>query len=150
MGRTIVVVAVVVVVTVALAASGRVPLLAHAWEAVASSIASSPLFPGSSAPPPADAGSPSGDAGPRPHRQAGPLSSAQLGAPLVHGSFVSACGAPDDMKVFVSLTVKMGRAGDVTVTTTPPDPSVASCVERAIRGLQWDVSSHVGHLTVTY
>jgi hypothetical protein len=54
------------------------------------------------------------------------------------------------MKVVVTLTVKMGRAGAVTVTTIPPDPSVASCVERAVRNQRWDVSPHVGHLTVTY
>jgi hypothetical protein len=152
--RTIVVVAVVVVAAaVALAASGRVPLLARAWETVATAVASSPLLhapSGSPEPSPADAGSPGGDAGPAPRRQAGPLSSAQLGAPLVHGGFVSACRAPDDMKVVVTLTVKMGRAGAVTVTTIPPDPAVASCVERAVRDQRWDVSPHVGHLTVTY
>jgi hypothetical protein len=148
-GRTIVVLAVFVVVTVALAATGRLPALAQAWEEVASSVAASRWFPGSSSAT-GDAGAPGGDAGAKMHRQAAPLSSAQLGAPLVHGAFVSACGAPDDMKIMVTMAVKMGRAVDVTVSTTPPDPTVASCIERATRDLQWDVSPHVGHVSVKY
>lgn len=83
-------------------------------------------------------------------RQATPLSNAQLGGPLVHGKFVSACGAPDDMKVVVHLDVKKGHATKVTVKTQPPNPTVASCIERAVRDLQWDISPQVGHVTVTY
>jgi|SRR5580658_4233207 hypothetical protein len=95
----------------------------------------------------------SGDAGAgKAHRtsQATPLSSAQLGAPLVNGRFVSECGAPDDMKVVVKVTVKMGLANDVTVTTDPPNSTVASCVEKATRAMQWPVSSRTQHATVTY
>jgi hypothetical protein len=98
----------------------------------------------------ADAAAPGNDAGVIVRRQAAPLSNAQLGAPLVHGKFVSACGAPDNMKVVVHLDVKKGRATKVTVKTLPPDPTVGSCVERAVRDLQWDISPQVGHVTVTY
>lgn len=97
-----------------------------------------------------DAAAPREDAGVVIHRQAAPLSNAQLGAPLVHGKFVSACGAPDDMKVVVRLDVKKGRASKVAVKTQPPNSAVATCVEHAIRGLQWDISPQVGHVTVTY
>jgi hypothetical protein len=134
------------------AATGRLPLFHHAWGTIASSLA---LSPSSSAAAPSattDAGAldAGADARPPPRRQTAPLSSAQLGAPLVHGSFVTACGAPDDMKVVVKVAVKMGRASDIKVKTTPPDPGVEACVERAMRDLQWDISPKTGHVTVTY
>lgn len=82
--------------------------------------------------------------------QTAPLSSAQLGAPLVQGKFVSDCGAPDDMKVVVKVAVKMGRPVGVAVKTDPPNGAVASCVEKATREMQWDVSPKTQHATVTY
>jgi hypothetical protein len=85
-----------------------------------------------------------------PHRQTGPLSSAQLGAPLVRGGWVSACGAPDTMKVVVKLDVRMGRAVKVDVKTDPTDPTVAACIDRAARDLRWDVSPKTDHVTVSY
>ncbi len=140
----------VVAVAVGLSEGGSIPLLTHAWETAASSL--SAWLPPSATPPPglADAGAPNGDAAAPPHHQTAPLSSAQLGAPLIHGTFVSACGAPDAMKVVVKATVKMGRAIDVTVKTDPPSSAVASCVERATRDMQWDVSPKTDHVTVTY
>jgi hypothetical protein len=90
------------------------------------------------------------DAGVSIRRQTAPLSSAQLGAPLVHGAFVSACGAPDDMKVIMKVSVKMGRAVDVAAETRPPNPVVESCLERKARELQWDISPKTDHVTVTY
>jgi hypothetical protein len=132
------------------AATGRLPLLSRAWGTVASSVGASPLLPEERSSQATDTGAPSGDAGVPWHRQATPLSSAQLGAPLVHGTFVAACGAPDDMKIVVNVTVKMGRAVGVAVETNPPNPGVASCVEQATRDLQWDVSPKTDHVTVTY
>jgi hypothetical protein len=128
-------------------ATGRLPFSAPSLEKLASSVAS-----WTSPPPPAPipGASASADAAPPVRRQTAPLSSAQLGAPLVHGTFVTACGAPERMKVVVNATVKMGRAAGVTVTTDPPDPAVAACVERATRGLQWDISPKTDHVTVTY
>lgn len=86
----------------------------------------------------------------RPVTQTAPLSSAQLGAPLVHGRFVSECGAPDDMKVVVKVTVKKGHAVAVAVTTQPPNAAVKACVEKATRAKEWDVSPKIQHATVTY
>jgi hypothetical protein len=94
-----------------------------------------------------------GDAGaPPPPRvtQANPLSNAQLGAPLVNGRYVTECGAPDNMKVVVKVTVAKGRAVAVTVKTTPPNPAVASCVEKATRAKLWDISPKTQRATVTY
>lgn len=82
--------------------------------------------------------------------QSAPLSSAQLGAPLVHGKFVTECGAPDDMKVVVKVTVKKGHAVAVDVTTDPANAGIASCVEKATREKEWDISPKTQHATVTY
>ncbi len=54
------------------------------------------------------------------------------------------------MKVSVKVTVKMGRAVDVAATTDPPNTAVAACVEKATRGMQWDVSPKTQRATVTY
>jgi hypothetical protein len=151
-GRVIVAAIIILtgVAVVGSAATNRLPKLTRAWGTLASSVASS-LAPSSSrSAPSGDGGGASGDAGGMPHRQTGPLSSAQLGAPLVHGAFVSACGAPDNMKVVVDVGVKFGRAVSVIVKTRPPNRSVAACVERATRELQWDVSPKTDHVTVTY
>jgi hypothetical protein len=132
------------------AATGRLPGLSRAWGTVASSVAASPLFSAEPSSQAVEAGATGDDAGVTWHRQATPLSSAQLGAPLVHGTFVATCGAPDDMKVVVKVTVKLGRAVAVDVETHPPNPAVASCIERATRDLRWDVSPKSDHVTVTY
>ncbi len=154
----IILAAVFVIASVALLASatGKLPLLTRAWGPLPSSVsdladwASSALATSPSPPTDASVRTPSADARAPVHRQTAPLSSAQLGAPLVHGTFVGACGAPDAMKVTVDIAVKMGRAASVAVTTQPPNPAVASCVERAVRDLQWDVSPKSDHVTVTY
>jgi hypothetical protein len=135
---------------IAAAATGRFPLLSDAWSSL-SSLVASPASSSSSAGDrgDADAGTLPGDAG-AVRRQTAPLSSAQLGAPLVHGTFVNACGAPETMKVVVKVDVKMGRAVGVDVKTDPADPAVSACIDRAIRDLRWDVSPKTGHATVTY
>ena len=123
--------------------------LAEAYDSVASFAASaSDAF---SAQRTAAVGPDAGDAGfAMVRKQTAPLSSAQLGAPLVHGKFVTDCGAPDDMKVVVKVTVKMGRAVAVDVTTDPTNAQIASCVEKATREKQWDVSPKTQRATVTY
>ncbi len=141
-----------------LGARGRLPpRLASAYGTVASLASSaSEAFsapPASSVSPDGGASIPSMDGGAGSVRrlmQTAPLSSARLGAPLVNGKFVSGCGAPDDMKVVVKVTVKMGRPVDVTVKTDPANGAVASCVEKATREMQWDVSPKTQHATVTY
>jgi hypothetical protein len=137
----------------AAAATGRLPLLTQTWKTVASSVASS--LPSSVAsiaeslwaP---DAGVSTRDAGTLVHRQTAPLSSTQLGSPLVRGTFIGPCGAPDDMKIVINATVRMGRAVDVSVKTEPPNTAVAACIERATRDQQWDISPKTDHVTVTY
>ncbi len=78
------------------------------------------------------------------------LTNAQLSAPLRHASFISSCGAPDDMHVTVRVAVKMGRAVGVTVSTNPPSAGVAACIDRAVRGLSWPQSPKADFVTTSY
>jgi hypothetical protein len=141
-------------VVVGVVATRRMPAVAQALAPLASSVAawasSAPPSPSAPSTEPHPKPSVADDAAIAVHRQTAPLSSAQLGAPLVHGTFVGPCGAPDNMKVVVNVAVKMGHATKVSVTTLPPDPTVAACVERAVRDLQWDISPKTDHVTVTY
>jgi hypothetical protein len=125
-------------------------MLNRTWGTVASAVGSAVVAPSSSAPQTDDAADAAAEAEAMPHRQTAPLSSAQLGAPLVHGAFVTSCGAPDNMKVVVKADVRLGRAVNVTVKTDPPSLAISSCIERATRDLQWDVSPKTGHVTVRY
>lgn len=75
------------------------------------------------------------------------LTNAELAAPLRH---MSLCGAPDDMHVTVRVAVKMGRAVGVTVSTNPPNPSIAACIDRQVRGLAWRPSPKADFVTTNY
>jgi len=55
----------------------------------------------------------------------------------LNASFIGGCGAPENMKVTVKAAIKNGRAVGVSVYTTPPAASVASCIDRHVRGLSW-------------
>lgn len=78
------------------------------------------------------------------------LTDAQLAGPMRNAAFVSACGAPDSMKVTVKVAVKMGRAVGVSVYTNPPNPQVASCIDRHVRGLSWPANPKMDSFTTTY
>ncbi|MFO0739684.1 MAG: hypothetical protein U0270_27545 [Labilithrix sp.] len=78
------------------------------------------------------------------------LTDGQLSGPLRNASFISACGAPDSMKVTVRCAIKNGRAVGVTVSTNPPNAGVASCVDHHVRSLSWPSSSKMDSFTTTY
>lgn len=78
------------------------------------------------------------------------LTDAQLSAPMKNAAFISGCGAPDSMKVTVRVAVKNGRAYGVSVYTTPPNPGVAACVDRHVRGLGWPSNPKMDSFTTTY
>lgn len=78
------------------------------------------------------------------------LTDAQLSAPMKNAAFISGCGAPDSMKVTVRVAVKNGRAYGVSVYTNPPNPSVAGCVDRHVRGLSWPANAKMDSFTTTY
>jgi hypothetical protein len=78
------------------------------------------------------------------------LTKEQLAGPMRSVSFISACGAPDNMKVTVRVAVKNGRAAGVTVSTNPPNASVAACIDGRVRGLGWPVSPKADFVTMSY
>jgi hypothetical protein len=78
------------------------------------------------------------------------LTNAQLAGPLRHASFVTGCGAPDDMKVQVRVAVRMGVPIGVTVSTTPPNGGIAGCIDRAVRGLRWQANPKTDFVTTNY
>jgi hypothetical protein len=67
-----------------------------------------------------------------------------------NASFLGACGAPDSMKVTVRVAVRMGRAVGVSVYTTPPNPQIAACIDRSVRGLSWPANPKMDFLTTAY
>lgn len=75
------------------------------------------------------------------------LTNAELAAPLRH---MSLCGAPDDMHVTIRVAVKMGHAVGVTVSTNPPNPGIAACIDRQVRGLSWRPSPKADFVTTNY
>lgn len=78
------------------------------------------------------------------------LTNAELSAPLHDSRFLDACGVPDSMRVTVRVAVMDGRARGVTVTTSPPDPTTARCVDHAIRAKAWPPSPRMDAITTTY
>ncbi len=78
------------------------------------------------------------------------LTKEQLAGPMRSVSFISACGAPDNMKVTVRVAVKNGRAAGVTVSTNPPSAGVAGCIDSRVRGLAWPVSPKADFVTMSY
>jgi hypothetical protein len=63
------------------------------------------------------------------------LTAGAYGAVLNKGSYLNACGVPSTMSVSVCAAVQNGRAIGVTVTTSPSNPGIASCVAGQVRGL---------------
>ena len=135
----------------ALLRSGRTPApIAKTLHEVASSVASSAAAV-ASAYEPTDAPDASADASEVWVRQNGPpFEHAARGPAGAPGTFVTECGAPDTMHVTIKVNVKFGRATSVDVKTTPPDKTIAACIDRAIRDKHWDVSPRPGHVSVTY
>jgi hypothetical protein len=78
------------------------------------------------------------------------LTDQQLAGPMRNATFLGGCGAPDSMKVTVKVAIKMGRAVGVSVYTNPPSPGVASCVDRAVRGLAWPANPKMDSFVTTY
>ena len=78
------------------------------------------------------------------------LPDAQLSAPMKNAAFISACGAPDSMKVTVKVAIKMGRAVGVSVYTNPPNAGVASCIDGAVRRLGWPANPKMDSFVTSY
>lgn len=78
------------------------------------------------------------------------LTDAQLSAPMRSGALLAACGTPDSMKVTIKVAVKNGRAVGVSVYTTPPNPGIAGCIDRRVRGLGWPPNPKMDTFTTSY
>lgn len=63
------------------------------------------------------------------------LTAGAYGAVLNRGGYLNACGVPSDMDVSICAAVQNGRAVGVTVTTSPSNAGIASCVAGQVRGL---------------
>ncbi len=78
------------------------------------------------------------------------LTDGQLGAPMRNASFISGCGAPENMKVMVRVAVQNGRAVGVSVYPNPANAGVAQCVDRHVRALGWPPNAKMDFFTTTY
>ena len=67
-----------------------------------------------------------------------------------NGAFVGECGAPDSMRVTVQVAIKTGRAAGVSVSTSPPDPDVAGCIDRYVRTFSWPSSPKTDSFKTRY
>jgi eukaryotic-like serine/threonine-protein kinase len=65
------------------------------------------------------------------------LTAGQFQQVLGNGSYLNSCGVPDSMSVNVCAAVQNGRAVGVTVTTTPRNPGVSSCISSRVRGMSF-------------
>ncbi|KYF99985.1 hypothetical protein BE20_57320 [Sorangium cellulosum] len=65
------------------------------------------------------------------------LTAGAYGNVLNRGTYLNACGVPSTMDVNVCAAVQNGRAVGVTVTTSPSNPGIASCIAGQIRGMSF-------------
>ncbi|AKT40356.1 hypothetical protein [Chondromyces crocatus] len=65
------------------------------------------------------------------------LTAGAFGAVLNKGSYLNACGVPSNMTVNICAAVQNGRAVGVSVSTSPSNPGISSCVSGQIRGLSF-------------
>ena len=65
------------------------------------------------------------------------ITAGQYGAILNSGSYFGGCGVPDSMSINICAAVQNGRAVGVTVTTSPPNGRVASCINGSVRRLNF-------------
>jgi hypothetical protein len=63
------------------------------------------------------------------------LTAGAYGAVLNKGGYLNSCGVPSNMEVNICAAVQNGRAVGVTVTTSPSNPGIASCVAGQVRSL---------------
>ena len=65
------------------------------------------------------------------------LTANQYGMVLNRGTYLLPCGVPASMEVNICAAVQNGRAVGVTVTTSPSNPGIASCVAGQVRGMNF-------------
>lgn len=65
------------------------------------------------------------------------ITAGQYGAILNSGSYFAGCGVPDSMSINICAAVQNGKAVGVTVSTSPSNPRVASCINASVRRLNF-------------
>jgi hypothetical protein len=65
------------------------------------------------------------------------ITGGQYGSVLNRGSYFAHCGVPDSMKVNICAAVQNGRAVGVSVSTTPRNPRLQSCIAQGVRRLSF-------------
>ncbi len=65
------------------------------------------------------------------------LTQGQYSSVLSRGSYFGHCGVPESTNLNICAAVQNGRAVGVTVTATPPDRRIQSCVAAGVRGLSF-------------
>ncbi len=65
------------------------------------------------------------------------LTAGQFQAILGHGAYLNSCGVPDSMSVNVCAAIQNGRAVGVTITTTPRNPQIQSCIASRVRAMSF-------------
>jgi hypothetical protein len=78
------------------------------------------------------------------------LSDDEVAAPMQSGTYIQACGAPDEMKVTIRVAVRDGHALGVSVTTDPDDQAIAECIDNGVRALTWPVSHRRETMTTRF
>jgi hypothetical protein len=65
------------------------------------------------------------------------ITGGQYAAVLNRGSYFGHCGVPESTSINICAAVQNGRAVGVTVTTSPRDRRIESCVSAGVRGLNF-------------
>jgi len=78
------------------------------------------------------------------------LTAGQYGAVLNKGSYLNSCGVPSNMGVNVCAAVQNGRAVGVSVSTTPSNPGIASCISGQVRGMSFPANPRMDIARTTF
>ena len=80
-------------------------------------------------------------------RSAGTVS---YGAILNEGAFLGACKSPASTAVKVCAAIRRGKAVAVTVTTTPGDARLSTCIGKAVQSIDFPTSPRLDVTSTTF
>ena len=80
-------------------------------------------------------------------RSAGTVS---YGAILNDGAFLGACKSPASTGVKICAAIRGGHAVAVTVTTTPGDARLSSCIGKAVQAIDFPASPRLDVTSTTF
>jgi eukaryotic-like serine/threonine-protein kinase len=78
------------------------------------------------------------------------LSAGSFGNVLNRGNYLNACSVPSSVSVSICAAIQNGRAVGVTVSTTPSNPGVNSCVAGQVRALSFPAHPRLDVTTTTF